>query len=184
MISEALYDDICAKEPYRHKGMFYSEVYLFLQACSIEGVNLIIESGVKNGMSTRLLASAWHGEVIAIDRNPVALDAIFPAVRFLSGDSTKLLPHLLRQASERRVGVLIDGPKGSAARALKDACLALPATRLVAVHDIGSEPEQAWHSHDAAWGGLRERFDRFVEESYRRKYPKGPGLGIWRKDNS
>ncbi len=178
------FEAIAAKTPYRPKGMFYFEVFAFLQACQRHGVEMIIESGVKHGMSTKLLSSAWPGEIVSIDRDPVALEAVYPGVRLLHGDSRKLLPPLLHAACgspERRVGVLIDGPKGSAALFLKDACLSVSSCFVVGVHDVPAGIGESLHTHHPRFAPVRDALDRFVDESWRIKYPLGSGLGIWEK---
>jgi hypothetical protein len=182
MLTLDQFDAVCAQQPYQPKGMFYSEVYLFLCRCQRLGVDLIIESGVKFGMSTRLLAASWHGELVAIDKKPVRMDAIFPGVQLLKGDSLQLLPRLLDERPERRVGVLIDGPKGSAALGLKTECLKRQSCRIVGVHDIDAGLGESGHSRDEVFQRVvGRRLDRFVSPEYRSKYPTGPGLSLWEK---
>jgi hypothetical protein len=180
-VTEEEYEAVCTRVSYQPKGMFYAEVWIFLQACQRHACDLIIESGVKNGMSTRLLAACWHAPIISIDKKPVAVDAVFPGVQLLKGDSTELLPRLLEDRPERRVAVLIDGPKGSKAQALKDRCLRLSACRLVGVHDLAMFRGESEHSHDSSFALVRQRFDKYVSAEYRKAYPLGPGLGIWEK---
>lgn len=178
MLTLERFEAICATQTYQKKGMFYSEVYLFLTRCQHHAVDLIIESGVKFGMSTRLLASAWDGEIISVDQKPVLVS--YPRVQLLTGDSLKLLPQLLDERPQRRVGVLIDGPKGKAALGLKAACLQRAGCRLVAVHDAERSRSAAVHSWDTAFQRSEaQRLDRFVSAEYRAKYPAGPGLSIW-----
>jgi hypothetical protein len=176
------FDAIAETVPYRRKGMFYSEVFAFLQACERRSVTHLIESGVKFGMSTKLLSSAWHGEIIAIDKDAAAFDATYPGVRMVQGDSRVLIPRLLKEASlaHRRVGVLIDGPKGAAALALKDLCLRTEACYVVGVHDMPST-EGHCHTHDPAWASVREALDKHLPDEWRRKYPMGSGLALWEK---
>lgn len=179
------FDKVAGLAPYRRKGMFYSEVFLFLQACQRQRVDLIIESGVKFGMSTRLLSGAGPGEIISIDRDGILLDAaLYPNVRMIQSDSRVAVPQLLKQAGwepPRRVGVLIDGPKGQAALDLKEVCLRWPACRLVGVHDVAAGKGESSHSQEPRFVHIRERLDRFVPDVWRRKYPVGPGLGLWEK---
>jgi hypothetical protein len=177
------FEAICHALPYRNKGMFYSEVFFFLQACAAHGVDLIIESGVKNGMSTRLIASAWPGQLVSIDKDSGALDPV-QGVDFLHGYSQDLIPMVLAESRGRRVAVLIDGPKGSAALALKDAIWEEPEVKLVAIHDLplGAAPGSSRHSQLPEYRrrvGLR--LDAIMKHHYRDKYPGGPGLAIWEK---
>ena len=182
MISVERFADVCRSVPYRHKGMFYSEVFLFLEACANHGVNLIIESGVKNGMSTRLIASAWPGELISVDKAAVPPDAVI-GVDFIHGDSRIMVPAILSESHGRRVGVLIDGPKGEAALALKDQIWAEAEVRLVAIHDL--PPEVHGCSRHSRWPAFRRhigmQLDALIRHDYRDKYPDGSGLVIWEK---
>lgn len=185
MISASRFAEICLSLPYRDKGMFYSEVYLFLLACSAHGVDLIIESGVKNGMSTRLLASAWPGELVSIDKDLRSLGSLEPlqGVRLLHGDARKEIPALLSVSRGRRAGVLIDGPKGSAALALKDAIWEAPEVRVAAIHDLPlGASGSSRHSHEAEFRRqVGASLDGLINHHYRDKYPFGPGLALWEK---
>lgn len=177
------FEAICHALPYRNKGMFYSEVFFFLQACAAHRVELIVESGVKNGMSTRLIASAWPGQMISIDKDSGALEPV-EGVDFIHGDSREVIPLVLAESRGRRVAVLIDGPKGAAAVALKDAIWLEPEVRLVAIHDLplGAAPGSSRHSHAPEYRRLVGlRLDNIMKHHYRDKYPAGPGLAIWEK---
>lgn len=168
---------VCAQTPYIKKGLFYSEVFLFLQTCDRRRVDLLVESGVAGGMSTQLLAASGQ-TVLAIDRN-FAIDPP-PGVTFIRGDARKQIPQLLEQFADRRIGILLDGPKGDAALALKDQALADPAVFVVAVHDLPANHGDR-HSHDAMF---RARVGRELDallgaHPYAQKYPDGPGLAVW-----
>ncbi len=179
--------DVCRALPYRRKGMFYSEVFLFLQACARHEVDTIVESGVKLGMSTALLRASFSGEMISIDKDASALLEPVQGVRFIHGDSRRAVPQALKEAAGRRVGVLIDGPKGSAAVALMWDAMGWSNCRLVGVHDIArahhaGAAAESCHSHDIEF---RQQFgrqlDALIQHDYARKYPDGPGLAIWEK---
>src|SRR4051794_24673054 len=102
--------DICLANPYRRKGMFYSEVYLFLKRCEAHDIQVIIESGVKFGMSTALLRAGFSGHLVSIDKDGSARR--LENVDFMLGDSRKIIPTILAgSAAGQRVAVLIDGPK-------------------------------------------------------------------------
>lgn len=173
----------CATMPYRPKGMFFSELFLFLRACDRRRVEVILESGVKHGQSTHVLAVAFWGRVLSIDQAflPSFL-ATAPAGQFVEGDATVEIPRILDNIcpTGQRVGVLIDGPKGAAALALKDACLRMPCVEVVGVHDVAVGQGERQHSHDATF---REYFarelDALIPAAVAAKYPNGPGLGLW-----
>ena len=180
MLTFAQFEAVAALVPYQPKGMFYSEVYFFLQVCSTHHVKTILESGVKWGMSTRLLGATFPGTIMAVEQTPLIRSV--PGVQLLEGDSTIMLPRLVRRfAPTESVGVLIDGPKGARGLQLKDDCLRAGA-KVVGVHDQESGHGESKHTHTApAFLDLAESLDRFVSDEYRRKYPRGSGLAIWER---
>lgn len=180
-MTPASFDAAAATVPYVPKGMFYSELYLFLTLCRREGVDLVLESGVKHGVSTRILAAVlatWPAQLIAVDR------AFFIeppcGTEFLSGDACHLLPWTAACHPDRRIGVLIDGPKGATALALRDACLTYPNVRVVGIHDVAPGHGETQHSRDTTYrADIGQWLDRRVTPAYATKYPEGPGLGLW-----
>ena len=176
------YEALCRVIPYRHKGMFYSEVFLFLQSCARQSVQLIIESGVKNGMSTALLSAAWPGELISIDKASVPPEAV-EGVDFMHGDARELIPQILKESASLRVAVLLDGPKGATALALMREVMRWPQVRSVGIHDIEKgRYGESWHSHHREFrASVGNHLDDIIQHPYRKKYQDGPGLGIWEK---
>lgn len=173
-MTAATFAEATAGVTYTPKGIFFSEVFLFLRACVAAGVSRVIESGVKHGTSTRLIAASFAGSLVSIDRHFF----IEPpdGVTFIEGDSQALLPRLLVRSVT--TGVLIDGPKGPAALALKDVCLNAGAA-VVAVHDVAPGHGEHWHSQDAACRAVAAMLDAPIPVRVRLKYPIGPGLAIW-----
>lgn len=180
MLTFAQFEAVAALVPYQPKGMFYSEVYFFLQVCASHGVKTILESGVKWGMSTRLLGATFPGTIMAVEQTPLIRSV--PGVQLLEGDSMVILPRLVRRfAPSEPVAVLIDGPKGQRGLQLKDDCLRAGA-KVVGVHDQASGRGESKHTHTAsAYRQQASALDRFVSDEYRRKYPHGSGLAIWER---
>jgi hypothetical protein len=164
--------------PYVRKGVWYSEIYLFLSCCLNAGVTLVVESGVKYGMSTRLLAATFGGPVISIDRD-FEIEAP-ERVHFIAGDVQEILPRVLAEARRQTIGLLIDGPKDAIAIALKDAAFMYPHVAVVGVHDLDASCGADFHSHAE---GFRATYGRALDlpviEPYASKYPDGPGIGVW-----
>ncbi len=182
MTAEA-FAEVCKALPYRRKGMFYSEVFLFLQACERQRVATIVESGVKFGMSTALLRAGFAGELISIDKDGAALLDPINDVDFIHGDSRDVIPQVLKESKGRRIGVLIDGPKGKTAAALMRETMRWPNVRLVAIHDAPRAAGETSHSHDPAFrAAVGRSLDALIQHDYARKYPDGPGLAIWEKN--
>lgn len=164
---------------YVAKGMFYSELYLFLTCCEAARVSCVIESGVRYGMSTRLLAATFPGHIISIDRERTIEPP--PRVEFREGDAQVLVPALLKRAKPRdRIGLLLDGPKGKHARPLRILALATRAVRIVALHD---QPRRGlgerWHSMAPVFRARAASLDDRIPLRYRRKWPEGHGLAVW-----
>lgn len=177
---------ICEQLPYRTKGMFFSELFLFLRACDERNVDVIIESGVKHGGSTHVLAAAFWGRLISIDRAflPSFMETRPANVDLIEDDARLAIPRIVGhlQPTGRRVGVLIDGPKGDAALALKDVCLQSAAVEVVGIHDLPPGRGEFRHSHDPTFRQYFGRdLDRLVSAAAAAKYPYGPGLGLWRR---
>lgn len=165
--------------PYVDRGMFYSELYLFSLYCWRAGVVEIIESGVRNGMSTRVL-HAWWPCVTSVERRPDRVPQSFP-FKVIAGDGSVLLPALIEIRRSVRVGVLIDGPKGPDARALRARVFEYPNVVVAAIHDQPKGLGEMVHTTDDEFRPYREALDQQVPEEYRQKFPNGPGLSIWWK---
>lgn len=173
---------ICEEIPYRQKGIFFSELFLFLRACDRRHVDVVIESGVKYGSSTHVLATAFWGRLMSIDRAflPAFMRDCPAGVQLIEGDAVQEIPRILGSLEGQRVGVLIDGPKGAAALALKDASLQHACVQVVGVHDLLPGHGERLHSHDTTF---REYFgrqlDALLPAAVTAKYPHGPGLAVW-----
>lgn len=161
------------------RGMFFSEVYLFTLICRQQGVERIVESGVRNGVSTRLLRALWpHVESVELrpDRCPDDLRA-----SLIAGDGSVLVPALAAGHAPAKVGVLIDGPKRQAGHDLRAACLALPNVVVVGQHDVTPGRGERFHSYDHAFrAGIGDALDARIDPAIRAMYPAGcAGLGVW-----
>lgn len=163
---------------YQDRGMFFSEVYLFTKWCLERGVERIIESGVRNGVSTRLLHALWPGRVTSVEVNPRYLPPDFP-YQVEIGDGSILVPQLIA-ASTERTGVLLDGPKKEHGHALRRRVLAMtPTVKVVGQHDVRVGQGEDFHTTDARYAPIRDALDQRIDERYRQKFPNGPGLAVW-----
>jgi hypothetical protein len=174
------YEQLTAHVEYANKGMFFSEGFLFLEACSRAGVDLIIESGIHRGVSTRLLNAVLPGQVLSVEIK-APIDPPTDA-RILIGDGMTLVPELIQRHPAARIGVLIDGPKRHRARELRDLCLGFAHVRVVALHDQPQGLGEQLHSHAGAFRKRAgARLDARVPEPYRSKFPLAPGLSVWER---
>jgi hypothetical protein len=168
---------VCAAHPYVPKGVFYGELFLFLEVCWHARVSTLIESGVKFGFSTRMLRTTFRGPMISIDREPCRTPE---GVDFVQGDAMQEIPRILARMPGQRYGILIDGPKGDVAIALKNTCLDHESVRVVAVHDAPRGRGETFHSLDPVYREYAGReLDALIEHPYAAKYPDGPGLAVW-----
>lgn len=172
----------CEALGYRPKSVFFSELFLFLRECDDRRIDVVIESGVKFGGSTQVLAATFWGRVISIDRSflPEFRRAAPLGVRLVQGEAAHEIPRLLQALNGQRVAVLIDGPKGERALALKDQCLQVECVQLVAVHDVAAGLGELRHSTESTFRRYYGRaLDQLLPADMQTKYPFGPGLGLW-----
>lgn len=174
------FSTLTADLPYLNRGIFFSELYLFISACQAEGVTAVVESGVRNGLSTRVLHRFWPSAVTSFEYRPshVPADFAFP-VTF--GDGVALVPQRLDALRDQIVGVLIDGPKGSRGLKLRDECLARQCVSVVAVHDQPQGQGEDRHSWDPLFrAAVGDELDARIAPETRARYPHhAPGLGVW-----
>lgn len=139
---------IASEIPYEQKGILYSEM-LFLLAClGAKRPARIIESGRARGQSTHVLALMFpQSEISSIEFDETSPDcpvaaarlASFKNVQLLFGDSTRLIPSMLRDEDV----VLIDGPKHFRAIRLALRLMATGKPAAVFIHDVDrSAPER------------------------------------------
>ncbi len=160
---------IAAETSYEQKGILFSEM-LFLGAC-LDGrkPGRIIESGRARGQSTHVLALMFpETEIASIEYDdkspdcPIAAERLAPFknVKLLFGDSTKLIPEMLREGDV----VLIDGPKHFRAIRLALELAATEKAQAIFIHDVDrSVPER--HYLDKHVPGVSYSDDEsFVQE--------------------
>lgn len=176
---------------YKPKAVFPSEMFLFyLQAQDFGEDDLILESGVGFGGSTTYLVELFPKTTIAsVDSDAYQQLQFFMQrmkrhknLHLTRGDALRLLPLLAQRARADRIAVLIDGPKRMAAVSLASKMLQDSRVKFVAVHDLPDEMARLghFHSHDSAWRKAYGFLDEKVGE-FRKYYPKGPGLTIFKK---
>lgn len=174
---------------YEERGILHSEMLAVCGVCDRLGVGVIIESGRARGQSTRVLSDYFAGtptRVMSLELMRDA-DAAYGEralagrgnVELLWGDAFELLPGLVREHAGERVGVLLDGPKGSPALDLAEQAFAAGAS-CVLIHDMRRGTPQR---SDAEGRALRAFFTD--DEAYVREFGSldascapGPGQPI------
>lgn len=137
---------------YKLKGIFNSEMLLFISVVKHFGINLIIESGRASGQSTKIIAENFNNQQYKIysieyDRYNADVKRAFNRlkhyknVRLLFGDSLKLIPKLIVE----ECCILIDGPKDFEAIKLAVNSLKNPLVKAVFIHDLDKDsPHRSW----------------------------------------
>jgi len=141
--SEARLSAIVDDEPYEEKGVFNSELLLFISVVELLEPDRIVESGRARGHSTKVLARYFENRDIDIvsiekskgtDDDEIARDKLedHDQLQLKYGDSREIVESVLEPSTV----VLIDGPKGD--EALKMALDLLKRDETVAtfVHDL------------------------------------------------
>lgn len=163
---------------YRDRGMWFSELYLFLSLCVAAGVDLVIESGVKHGTSTRTIAAVGI-PLISVDVKSFVVGRL-PGVTFVTGLAQTVIPPMLKRHRDRRIGVLLDGPKGPVdGVGFVPACLASSAVHVVGCHDVKRGHGESRHSHEPDFRAASAVLDTKIPRTFQRACPDGPGLGVW-----
>ena len=124
-------------------GMLGSELLCVYTLVKLLGIDLIIESGVENGVSTQALASLLpEVKIISVDFQ--CLESTrerlrkFQNVSYIQFDSIEHLPGLVKGLSAaNKIFALIDGPKDDLALALSKQLI--DNVECLACHDVGFE---------------------------------------------
>lgn len=131
---------------YELKGIFNSEMLLFISLTHYFGVKLIIESGRARGQSTKIIAENFNKleyKIYSIEYNRYSSDVKhsfnrlkqYKNVNLFFGDSFELIPNLITE----KCCILIDGPKDTAAINLGIECLENPLVKAVFIHDMSKD---------------------------------------------
>lgn len=175
---------------YKPKSIFPSEMFLFYMEALKVNPDLIIESGVGYGGSTRYLTKLFPNEapeIIAIDderyKKPGVKSRLRWRVMFIPGDSLEVMPALVSKTEAKRIVILIDGPKGQAAVDLATQMLATDKVWFVAVHDLAFDCPGKYRvqSHEPDFRQAFGFLDKgTVPDRQLHKQPNGPGLTIFK----
>ena len=154
---------------FEQKGVLFSEM-LFLGACLGDRRPMrIIESGRARGQSTHVLALMYpDSEIASIEYDDQSPDcpisaqrlAPFSNVKLLFGDSTKMMPSMLREGDV----VLIDGPKHFRAVRLALRLMATGKPAAVFIHDMDCSVPERHYLNRRVPGMLYSDNKVFVEE--------------------
>lgn len=186
---------------YRDKGIFHSEMFLFLAICRARAISWYVESGMRSGQSTKMIMEMTNMNLATFEKDND--DEIMATASEMAAlyrdqwtyhyetDATKHMPMVVEQFAPiyGHTACLIDGPKGQPAIDLAQEMFKIQQVGVVAIHDqpessLVQAPEDARviHSHDVAFRQeYGDPIDTTMPIRWRNKYPKGPGLAIWVK---
>lgn len=127
---------------YEPKGIFYSEMLLFIAISKKIGVNLLIESGRARGQSTKIIAENFKEQsyqIKSVEFVKYSSDVKisynrlkeYKNIDLIFGNSFEILPKLVRE----ECCVLIDGPKSGAINLAID-MLKNPLVKAIFIHDM------------------------------------------------
>lgn len=128
--------------PIKHlpSGIATSEGFSFCAMVDYFEIDCVIESGVCNGGSTGIFATCFDPsvEIIAIDMKlkKEVEERLSPRVSFLSGDGVKLIPKLVEERADKKIAIMLDGPKGNVAVDLAEQLLAKDNVLFVGIDDV------------------------------------------------
>lgn len=136
------FESIIKDMTYEIKGIFNSEMLLFISLCKYFDVKLIIESGRAIGQSTKIIAECFKGskyKIYSIEKIKYSQDvkASFKRLKnyqnlnLLFNNSLELIPKLITEDC----CILIDGPKEQSIEFAID-LLKNPLVKVVCIHDI------------------------------------------------
>jgi len=205
-----LYLQKCNKLQFFPSGIFFSEGLAFCIFAEIFNIDMIIESGIRSGVSTNILLS-FFGNRISLHSNDINT---FPETsntvkhlrshenwKFHVGDGMKVIPDILADPiyRDRKIAILIDGPKYADALELSKKCFNFNNVKFVAMHDMNTVncPQehpvirdlQSWKNYlfntDVKWFRdlASDIDDKLASKSphwkrFKMKYPYGCGLAF------
>jgi len=188
------YQKAIENQSYQDKGIFFSEGLAFCALADLLKINLILESGIFGGMSTEIFARYFHFPIIGIDRCDYGIEAFratrerlskYTHVSLIQGDSTREMGKTLKKNRGRRVGILIDGPKGLSAIQLAQSALQHDEVAFIGIHDMGVKADNhlmdSWDNTvfytDESWfRDLYGNLDKDIPKL--NEYPLGPVIGF------
>jgi uncharacterized protein YoaH (UPF0181 family) len=110
------------------RGIWTSEAFALCAFIEMQKIDMLFESGIYRGQSTWILANYFDKLPISsvdIKLQQAAVDRLSPFsnVSLSEGDGVEFLLKALRDNPDKRIGVVIDGPKNEAALELAGQCL-------------------------------------------------------------
>tara|TARA_R110000787_G_scaffold136823_2_gene249396 strand:- start:809 stop:1453 length:645 start_codon:yes stop_codon:yes gene_type:complete len=179
--------DVC-KPGYPRNSIFISEALAVYTLCKEFNIDLLLESGVFRGGSTRIWANVLSDiDIKCVDileepkhhiivNNVIDHMSTYKNIEFKIGDSIKILPELIGSNLNKRIGVFIDGPKDNLGKSLCESVLKFDNVFFTCLHDFKdfNSSNIFSTSNNKEFQNINNHLD--LNHPQRSKYPQGPGL--------
>ena len=134
----------------RHSIMFFEALLLYTLAKE-HNINIFIESGVRLGGSTSIWGRVFKDiEVYSVEKNinktskkvwddiiMEKLSPMYPNINLIQGDGNVELIKIIESNPDKKIGILVDGPKGTEGIKLAEKCLSYKNVCFSSLHDFG-----------------------------------------------
>lgn len=123
------------------RGILMSEGFSVCSMSDLYNIDVLIESGIKNGKSTNIWVNYMpQKKIISIDKLLMSrtLNELFnyKNLEIIKGNSIDVLPKVVKENPNKRIGIFIDGPKGLKAINLAKKCYKEDNVFFIAIHDL------------------------------------------------
>lgn len=172
---------------YPGNSLFFSEG-LFIYSLSKEfKIDLLIESGVFRGGSTRIWANSLPNinieciDILESERhisivNNVIKELSSPYINFTIGDSNKILPNIIKNNPQKTIGVFVDGPKDKEGLELCKEALKYNNVKFATLHDFSMLNDHKHFSTKTNSNYIKLVGDINKNHPQIHKYKNGPGV--------
>ena len=126
-------------------GITLTEGFSYCMMAEYFNINMLLESGTARGMSTEIFARYFDFPIKTIDLTSLYGAEVhistkrrlskYKNVECLTGDSKSLIPQIISENKDKKIGLFLDGPKGIPAINLSKECFSNEHVLFVGIHD-------------------------------------------------
>lgn len=135
------------------------EGFSFCMMAKYFDINMIIESGTAEGMSTEIWGRYFDFPIFSIDSTEYYGQELFnntkerlsryPNIKCLKGDSNIIMPDIISKNTNNKIALFLDGPKSGKAVILGEKCFKYPNVPFLGIHDACSK--NSWYHYLDCW---------------------------------
>lgn len=182
---------------YLDNGIFDSELFVIYSLFKKLNCDLLIESGICYGYSTKILLHSLNVDHCGIELSSQfvefgrKLEKEHSNFKFYNEDSSLIIPKIIKENEDKNIFVNIDGPKGENAIKLKNNIKNYKNVKAISIHDhIDMNSDQIFSTrNNPEFNSIY--FDKLNQKQKNKKhsdqinntyydvYPNGPGLVIY-----